>query len=182
MRGAQLVVYLLPSFLILAACGGGNDATETTTVTASASAQSTATTTAAGQPSPSSATAEDDLRVCGAPDGLETRGMPFFGTLKTYLEEGSIEIIQSEFQTQLLALLTIGAPAGLTDGSQAVNQASFDVKQAMRHLIRDTKALMIEVVDDVPKEEFEDFIGSFGDAVVACREAGYEPSWAAGPQ
>lgn len=176
------MVYLLPSVLILAACGGGNDAMETTTVTASASATSTTTTIAAGQPSLSSATAEDDLRVCGAPDGLETRGMPFFGTMKTFVNEGSVDIIQSELQTQLLALLTIGAPAGLTDGSQAIDQASFDVKQAMRHLIRDTKALMPEVVYDVPKEEFSDLIGSFTEAVVACREAGYEPSWAAAPQ
>jgi hypothetical protein len=163
----------------VAACGGssGNSATTVTqTVKETTSASTTPSPVASASVATNSAKPED-VRVCGTPDGLETRGIPFFKTLKVVLADGSMNSTVKEFRTQLLALATIGAPAGLTDGSEAIDQASFDVKQAMRHLVRDAEALIPKVVNDVPKEELNDVISSFTAALGACKDAGYTMNW-----
>ena len=118
-----------------------------------------------------------DLRVCAAPDGLETRGLPFS---KTYAEilKGNQEVSASELVDQLRAITTIGAPAGKSDGRDAIDDASFEVRQAMHHLVQDAKALIPDGNSVVlPDNGMTDVVFSFTQAITSCKSAGYLVSW-----
>lgn len=152
-------------------------------------AEGTSSTSATTTPVPSSAAPSNstsaatatgaDLKVCAAPDGLETRGMPFSKTYTEVLNEGGTAdgITVGDFREQLLALTTIGAPAGLADGSDAINAASFDVRQAMSLLAKDAKDLLPRVSAQLPQDGLTDVMYSFTQAIGACKQAGYLVSW-----
>lgn len=180
MRRAQCVIYLLPSVLILAACSSGDGGVKTATSPSRASVTSTPTTATGGQPSSSPTATAEDLRVCAAPDGLETRGMPFSKTFIDVLKNNGTgqPTTSGKLSEELRALTTIGAPAGLSDGSEAIADASTEVRQAIRLLVQDAKGTLPSVSTGIlPKQQLSDLMMSFTKAIAACKDAGYRVSW-----
>jgi hypothetical protein len=162
----------------VAACADGENSDRPLSAQTSAPSSRAAMTTAGAIPeTPATTATASDLRVCAAPDGLETRGLPFS---KTYLEilKGNQEVSASELVDQLRAITTIGAPAGTSDGREAIEEASFEVRQAILNLVKDAKALIPDGNSVVlPDNGMTDFVFSFTQAITSCKTAGYLVSW-----
>ncbi|MFL0286524.1 hypothetical protein ACJH6H_14790 [Mycobacterium sp. SMC-21] len=172
----------------VAACGGnsGNNATTVTqTVAATATVQTSTESIAPSGEGVATAATSADLKVCGAPNGLETRGMPFvksFRGFKNTLGTNTSQTVNAkELTEQLYALTTIGATAGFTDGSEAINEASLEVRQATRNLVQGAQSVIHNLAKgeslQINPSEYTDLMITFASTIRACKDAGYTVSW-----
>ena len=169
----------------VAACGGNSGNNATTVTQTVASTTTVQTSTASIAPSGDGVATAADLKVCGAPDGLETRGMPFvksFRGFKNTLGTNTSQTVNAkELTEQLYALTTIGATAGFTDGSEAINEASLEVRQATRNLVQGAQSVIHNLAKgeslQINPSEYTDLMITFASAIRACKDAGYTVSW-----
>lgn len=172
---SRLSVFGVIATLCLVACSNSSEKPSHSATSTTSATLSTPSTSASASASPA------DQRVCDAPDGLATRGQPFSTTYTDVMKNGqqASGIQPSVLRDQLRMLTTIGAPAGQTDGSAIINEASFKVRQAITHLIQDAERIAPPYVESIiwPANGLTDIFYSFTDAVVECSDAGYLVPW-----
>lgn len=142
---------------------------------------SSAPTTVASTPAAVSPT---DAQVCG---DVERLGERFY--TKTFapliMQPGtnaSTNVTPIELSAQLAALTTIGSEPGELDGSDAIAAASPGVSSAMITMVRDADRLAQRFADAsvsgvVVGSDVTPIVNSFTDALIACTQAGYQPTW-----
>lgn len=135
--------------------------------------------------------ADTDEQVCG---DLERIGERFYVDMyEPFMTSGTFP--QSEMAAEesgtvaavVGALSMVGAPEGEIDGSEAISQASQPVSEALARMTGDADRSAQRIVDsglsgmvsgyDLGGVDLTQLVTSFTDSLIACTDAGYQPSY-----
>jgi len=126
-----------------------------------------------------------DSDICTGSNGLQSRGEDFYTSYRHLMRGGGNSVVNARLLSrQLRNLATIGAPAGQTDGSAALNAASPGLRLPLAKVVRDADRLaqrFADIANGAPAtgvdRELTSLFNAFTDALIACAGAGHAPAW-----